>query len=95
MNKNIKDLGEEAELSKALRKALFPDAKSYTHLSKSEILENIKRRLHTLSLFPDYYILEEDFENLSKDDLAKICYLATEANDRLVEILQISSLKEE
>lgn len=92
MNKNIKDLGEEAELSKALRKELFPDAKSYTHLSKSEILENIKRRLHTLSLFPDYNLLKEDFENLNKEDLAKIIYLVTEANDRLMDVLQIASL---
>ena len=91
MNKNIKDLGEEAELSKALRKALFPDAKSYTVLSRSEILENIKRRLHVLSLFPDYYTLEEDFQNLNKEDLAKINYLVTEANDRLMEALQIAS----
>lgn len=92
---NKRDLNKETELSRKLRKALFPDAKSYMELSKSEILEDIKRRLHTLSLFPDYNLLKEDFENLSKDDLAKICYLATEANDRLVEILQIACLNRE
>ena len=88
-----KDLDKKkVEFYTALIKALFPDAKSYMYLSKSEILENIKRRLHTLSLFPDYNLLKEDFENLSKDDLAKISYLVTEANDILMEVLKISSL---
>ena len=88
IKKEKKDLNYYIEL----RKELFPDAKSYTQLSRSEILENIKGRLYALILFPDYNLLKEDFENLSKEDLAKICYLAAEANDKLIEILQIASL---